>query len=75
MSSTVGFREDGSFQADDYPNVDLPCGFLDNDFRDPDLDRFVDRVHRLDPDIAVVGDAYTAGDSDPGRDRRPTPNG
>lgn len=60
---TVGFREDGSFQLDGVANVDLPVGFLDNEFRTPDLDRFCERVHQYTPDIAVVGDAYTEEDA------------
>ena len=40
------------------PNANPPLGFLDNNFHDPDLDRFIDRVHGLKPEIAVIGDAY-----------------
>ena len=40
------------------PNANPPIGFLDNNFHDPDLDRFIDRVHGLEPEIAVIGDAY-----------------
>ncbi|QIB75345.1 hypothetical protein G3I44_14240 [Halogeometricum borinquense] len=58
---TVGYREDTSgFQAEQYRNVDLPVGFLDNDFRDPDLDRYLSVLDDLEepPAIAVLGDAY-----------------
>lgn len=54
-----GIREDYSYQADGYPNVSLPVLFLDNDFRDPDLDRYLDKVQTLEPEVAVVGDADT----------------
>lgn len=60
---TVGHREDSGFQLAAIPNADVPLGFLDNDFRDPDLDRFVQRVHTLTPEVAVVGDAYTPDDA------------
>jgi hypothetical protein len=32
---------------------------LDNDFRDPDLDRFLERFEKYDPSVAVLGDAYS----------------
>jgi len=32
-----GFRENGSYQDTTYSNVDVPIGFLDNDFSNPDL--------------------------------------
>ena len=55
-----GVREDYSYQIDDYPNVDLPILFLDNHFYDPDLDRYLDRFHTVEPSVAVVGDAPTS---------------
>lgn len=55
LGYTVGYRKNTSgFQADDYANVDLPLDFLDNNFHDPDLDRFLDRVDRYQPDVAVA---------------------
>lgn len=48
---------------DGYPNVRTPCVFLDNDFRNPELDRYLDRVERYDPSVAVLGDAYTGRDA------------
>lgn len=55
LGYTVGYRENTSgFQADDYANVDLPLDFLDNNFHDPDLGRFLDRVDRYQPDVAVT---------------------
>jgi len=38
-----GFREDCGCQEAQYQNLGLPVGMFDNDFRNPDLDRFVDR--------------------------------
>lgn len=46
-------------QNGDLPNVDYPVIFLDNDFREPDIDRYLERFHELDPSIAVLGDAYS----------------
>ncbi|MFC7009372.1 DUF6610 family protein [Halalkalicoccus salilacus] len=47
LGYTTGVREDCRFQIDSYPNVSLPVLFLNNNFHDPDLDRFLDRVDRL----------------------------
>lgn len=53
-----GVREDYSYQ-DTYPNVDVPTVILDNDFSDPDIDRYLDRFEAYDPSVAILGDAYT----------------
>lgn len=60
MGFTTGVREDCSYQTSQYPNVTFPVLFPDNNFHDPDLDRFLDQVDRYDPEVAVIGDAYTA---------------
>jgi hypothetical protein len=59
----IGHREDSSYQWTP-DEVDLPVHFLDNDFEDPSLDRFIDRVFEYQPEIAVVGDVYTTADLD-----------
>jgi hypothetical protein len=33
--------------------------FLDNNFHDPDLDRYLETYRRYEPDIAILGDAYS----------------
>ena len=63
LGYTTGVREDCSFQIDSYPNVSLPVLFLDNNFHDPDLDRFLDRVDRYNPEVAVIGDVYSQGEA------------
>jgi len=55
-----GVREDYSYQIDAYPNVDLPVVVLDNDFTDPDIERYVDAFEQDDPSVAIVGDAYSS---------------
>ena len=60
----MGHREDGSLQQDQYPNINAPVDFLDNQFHDPDLDRFLTAVDRYRPDIAVIGDAFSAADAE-----------
>ncbi|MDS0476829.1 DUF6610 family protein [Natrinema sp. 1APR25-10V2] len=55
-----GVREDYSYRCEQYPNVELPVVILDNDFRDSNLDRYLERFERHDPSVAVLGDAYTA---------------
>lgn len=61
----IGNREDQGFQLDndECTNVDLNWGFLDNNFHDPDLDRYLDRFEEYDPSVAVVGDAYYPNDA------------
>jgi hypothetical protein len=56
-----GVREDYTFQASDLANVDCPVLMVDNDFRNPDLDRYVERIRRLSqpPWVCVLGDAET----------------
>jgi hypothetical protein len=41
------------------PNVDIDVVMMDNDFSDPDLDRFLEEFEEKDPSVAVLGDAYT----------------
>ena len=36
---------------------------LDNDFRDPDLDCYVDRLFEHEPCGGIVGDAYDAAEA------------
>ena len=43
--------------------MELPVGFLDNDFRDPDVERYLEEFERVDPSVAVVGDAYTRSEA------------
>ena len=41
----------------------MPVGFLDNDFSDPDLERYLERFEETSPSVAVIGDAYTTSDA------------
>lgn len=60
-----GNREDSTYQlTDEHRNVDLPFGFMDNDYENPDIDRFLDRFREREPAVAVVGDAYDRSDAD-----------
>lgn len=56
-----GIREDYSLQIDDLANVDVPVLMVDNDFRDPDAERYVARIRKLaqSPWVCVLGDAAT----------------
>jgi len=61
----VGNREDSTYQlTEEHNNVDLPQGFLDNDYEDPDLDRFIEVYDERQPQVAVIGDAYTREDAE-----------
>ncbi len=59
----IGHREDNPYQWTP-SEVRLPVHFLDNDYRDADLDRFIERVQRYKPEIAVLGDIYDIGSLD-----------
>ena len=59
-----GFREDCGYQETQYQNLSLPIGRLDNDFRDPDLERFVDRFFEYEPEVGVIGDVDEIDDID-----------
>ncbi|WP_135827116.1 DUF6610 family protein [Halorussus ruber] len=54
----TGFREDCTYQQHQYTDLELPVGMLDNDFRNPDLDRYVERFFEYEPQVGVIGDAY-----------------
>lgn len=66
LGFATGTREDYSLRVDRLAGVDVPVWMLDNDFRNPDADRFADRVRDLDPTprVAVVGDAPDAATAD-----------
>lgn len=53
-----GVREDYTLQQEDLANVDTPVVFLDNDYEDPDLDRYLEAFEQFDPSVAVIGDSY-----------------
>ena len=59
----TGVREDYSSREDQYLDLDVPVGMLDNDFRNPDLERYVERFRKAEPRVGVIGDAYTAGEA------------
>lgn len=50
--------------GDEHTNVDLPVLFLDHDYRDPDRDAIRQAIDRYEPQVAVIGDAYTLQDAD-----------
>jgi len=59
-----GFREDCGYQETQYQNLSIPVGMLDNDFRNPDLERFVDRFFEYEPEVGVIGDVDEIDDVD-----------
>ncbi|WP_459190927.1 DUF6610 family protein [Halosimplex sp. J119] len=59
-----GFREDCSYQQSQYQDLNIPVGMLDNDFRNPDLDRYVARFFQHEPQVGVIGDVYEPDDVD-----------
>ena len=58
-----GFREDCGYQETQYQNLSLPVGMLDNDFRNANLERFVDRFCEQEPQVGVIGDVADVDDA------------
>jgi hypothetical protein len=58
LGFAVGIREDYTYQQTPR-NVDVPIQVLDNDFRNPDIDRYLRRFQQLEPNVAMLGDAYS----------------
>lgn len=63
MGFLPGFQEDCSYQQQRFTDFKCPVGMLDNDFRNPDLDRYVDRVFKHEPEVGIIGDAYDAAEA------------
>jgi hypothetical protein len=63
LGYAVGIREDYTFQSDWCANLDLPIHILDNDFHDPDLDRWLERCRDVQPAIGMMGDAYNQAEA------------
>jgi hypothetical protein len=63
LGFAIGHREDASYQW--HPDeVSLPTHFLDNNYENADLSRFVDEVFDKEPGVAVLGDIYDADSLD-----------
>lgn len=60
MGYLPGYRVDCTYQQTQYLDLGIPVGMLDNDFRNPDLERYVERFREVEPRVGVIGDAYTA---------------
>lgn len=64
LGYTIGHREDLSYGW--VPDeVTLRTQFLDNNYENPDLERFVDGVFQHAPDVAVLGDIYASSELQP----------
>ncbi|MFC5973711.1 DUF6610 family protein [Halomarina salina] len=59
LGFVTGIREDCRLQTDHLRNVDIPLGMLDNDFKNPDLKRYLETFRTHEPEIGVIGDAPT----------------
>lgn len=53
----TGVREDYALRDHTMPAIDVPVTVLDNDFRNPDLDRYLQVCREYDPRVAILGDA------------------
>ena len=58
-----GFREDCTYQQSQFDTLECPVGMLNNGFRNPDLDRYVERALEYEPDVGIIGDAYDAAEA------------
>lgn len=63
LGFVTGVREDCRLQIDHLRNVDVPLGMLDNDFKNPDLERYLETFRACEPEVGVVGDAPTPEDA------------
>jgi hypothetical protein len=63
LGYAVGIREDYTFQSEWCANLDLPVHIMDNDFHDPDLDRWLERCRDVEPTIGILGDAYSVSEA------------
>lgn len=59
----TGFREDCSYQQQQFLHLDVPVGMLDNDFRNPNLERYVNRVLEYEPRVSIIGDAHDVAEA------------
>jgi hypothetical protein len=64
LGFTTGVREDCRLQVDGLQNVRVPLSILDNDFKRPDLERYLSRFRALEPEIGVIGDASSPGEAE-----------
>lgn len=61
LGFATGRREDYALR-EFHDGFDIPVCILDNEFRNPDLDRYLDRLTSCNPvpDLAILGDVATA---------------
>ena len=63
MGFLPGFHEDCSYQQQQFTNLTCPVGMLNNDFRNPNLSRYVERIFEHEPHVGIVGDAYDVAEA------------
>ncbi len=63
MGFLPGFREGCTYQQSQFDTLECPVGMLDNDVRNPDLDRYIDRALEYEPGVGIIGDAYDAAEA------------
>lgn len=62
LGFATGLREDYTFQ-NKWETLDVPVFMLDNDFRDPNLERYLEVLEKHEPTVGVIGDAFDADDA------------
>lgn len=63
LGFATGIREDYKLQQEKYTSLNLPVYMLDNHFKDPDLDRYLEVCRTHSPHVGVIGDAFTLEDA------------
>lgn len=59
LGYTTGVREDYTLQQATKRNLNVPVGMLDNDFMDPDVERWISIFEKYQPDVGVIADAFS----------------
>jgi hypothetical protein len=63
LGYATGVCEDYTLQQSQYANVDVPVSVLDNDFRNPDVERWTRVFERHEPNVGIIGDAFTEAEA------------
>lgn len=63
LGFATGIREDYKLQQAKHDSLNLPVYMLDNYFKDPDLDRYLEVCRKHSPRVGVIGDAFSSEDA------------
>lgn len=63
LGFATGIREDYKLQQEKYDSLNIPVYMLDNYFKNPNLDRYLNVCRTHSPRVGVIGDAFTPADA------------